>query len=185
MTTRLEQMPDKSDYYAVLHGPVVLAAKTNPFPGERINYFADDSRMGHIASGPVCPLEQAPVLVSDSASFAGRFRPVPGRPLTFTAPGLVQAPDSGPTTFLPFFRVHDARYVVYWPYATPAGLAERRAKAAADEKNASCWTRSPSIRWRRASSSRSPTISSRPKAPMRASTRASTGAMRPAGSATT
>jgi DUF1680 family protein len=134
MTTRLEQMPDKSDYYAVLHGPVVLAAKTNPFPGEQLNYRADDSRMGHIASGPVCPLEQAPVLVSESAAFAGRFRPVPGRPLTFTAPGLVQAPESGPTTFVPFFRVHDARYVVYWPYATPAGLAERRAKAAADEK---------------------------------------------------
>jgi DUF1680 family protein len=28
MTTRLEQMPDKSNYYAVLHGPIVLAART-------------------------------------------------------------------------------------------------------------------------------------------------------------
>jgi DUF1680 family protein len=134
MKTRLEQMPDKSAYYAVLHGPVVLAAKTNPFPGEQLNYFADDSRMGHIASGPVCPLEQAPVLVSDSAAFAGRFRPVPGRPLTFTAPGLVQSTIAGPTTFVPFFRVHDARYVVYWPYSTPGDLARRRAKAAEDEK---------------------------------------------------
>ncbi|WP_343729748.1 glycoside hydrolase family 127 protein [Duganella sp.] len=134
MKTRLEQMPDKSAYYAVLHGPVVLAAKTNPFPGEQLNYLADDSRMGHIASGPVCPLEQAPVLVSENAAFADRFRPVPGRPLTFTAPGLVQARDSGPTTFVPFFRVHDARYVVYWPYSTPADLAQRRAKAAEDEK---------------------------------------------------
>jgi DUF1680 family protein len=134
MTTRLEQMPDKSAYYAVLHGPVVLAAKTNPFPGEQLNYLADDSRMGHIASGPVCPLEQAPVLVSDSAAFSNRFRPVPGRPLTFMAPGLVQSVDAGPTTFVPFFRVHDARYVVYWPYSTPGDLAERRAKAAADEK---------------------------------------------------
>ena len=26
MTTRLERMPDKSNYYAVLHGPIVLAA---------------------------------------------------------------------------------------------------------------------------------------------------------------
>jgi DUF1680 family protein len=34
MTTRLEQMPDKSNYYAVLHGPIVLAAKTDPFPNE-------------------------------------------------------------------------------------------------------------------------------------------------------
>ncbi|WP_432378731.1 DUF6805 domain-containing protein [Duganella sp. P38] len=134
MKTRLEQMPDKSAYYAVLHGPVVLAAKTNPLPGEQLNYLADDSRMGHIASGPVVPLEQAPVLVSDSTAFTGRFRPVPGRPLTFTAPGLVQATSAGPTTFVPFFRVHDARYVVYWPYSTPADLARRRAQAAADEK---------------------------------------------------
>ncbi|MYM66818.1 glycosyl hydrolase [Pseudoduganella sp. FT55W] len=134
MTTRLEQMPDKSAYFAVLHGPVVLAAKTNPFPGEQLNYLADDSRMGHIASGPVCPLEQAPVLVSDNANFAGRFRAVPGRPLTFTAPGLVQSAAAGPTTFVPFFRVHDARYVVYWPYSTQDGLAERRAKAAEAEK---------------------------------------------------
>lgn len=134
MKTRLEQMPDKSAYYAVLHGPVVLAAKTNPFPGEQLNYLADDSRMGHIASGPVVPLEQAPVLVSDSPAFASRFRAVPGRPLTFTAPGLVQASSAGPTTFVPFFRIHDARYVVYWPYSTPADLARRRAQAAADEK---------------------------------------------------
>jgi DUF1680 family protein len=134
MKTRLEQMPDKSAYYAVLHGPVVLAARTNPFPGESINYLADDSRMGHIASGPVVPLEQAPVLVSDSTAFAGRFRAVPGRPLTFTAPGLVQTPSAGPTTFVPFFRVHDARYVVYWPYSTPGELSQRRAQAAEDEK---------------------------------------------------
>jgi DUF1680 family protein len=133
MTTRLEQMPDKSSYYAVLHGPVVLAAKTDPFPNEKLNYLADDSRMGHIAAGPVCPLEAAPVLVSDSTAFTGRFRPVRGRPLTFTAPGLVQGPQTGTTTLVPFFRVHDARYVVYWPYSTPGDLESRRAKAAEDE----------------------------------------------------
>jgi DUF1680 family protein len=133
MKTHLEQMPDKSSYYAVLHGPVVLAAKTDPFPGEKLNYLADDTRMGHIASGPVCPLESAPVLVSDSAAFTERFRPVPGRPLTFTAPGLVQGKQAGTTTFVPFFRVHDARYVVYWPYSTPGDLESRRARAAGDE----------------------------------------------------
>jgi DUF1680 family protein len=135
MKTHLEQMPDKSDYYAVLHGPVVLAAKTNPFPDEKLNYFADDSRMGHIASGPVCPLEAAPILVSDSRDLPGRFKPVAGKPLTFTAPGLVQ--DKGgvaTTTFVPFFRVHDARYVVYWPYSTPGKLAAKREQAAEDEK---------------------------------------------------
>ncbi len=135
MKTRLEQMPDKSNYYAVLHGPVVLAAKTNPFPDEKLNFLADDSRMGHIASGPVTPLQAAPVLVNDSAAFEGRFKPVRGRPLTFVAPGLVQGTEGkeGGVTFVPFFRVHDARYMVYWPYSTAADLAATRAKAAEDE----------------------------------------------------
>ncbi|HWW72812.1 MAG TPA: glycoside hydrolase family 127 protein [Duganella sp.] len=132
MKTRLEQMPDKSNYYAVLHGPVVLAAKTNPFPDEKLNFLADDSRMGHIASGPVSPLQAAPVLVSESAAFEGRFKPVPGLPLTFVAPGLVQG-KQGSTVFVPFFRVHEARYMVYWPYSTAADLAATRAKAAEDE----------------------------------------------------
>ena len=133
MKTRLEQMPDKSSYYAVLHGPVVLAAKTDPFPNEKLNFLADDSRMGHVASGPVSPLASAPVLVDDTTGFAGRFRAVPGRPLTFTAPGLVQGGPAGATTFVPFFRVHEARYVVYWPYSTSGDLASQRARAADGE----------------------------------------------------
>ena len=138
MKTRLEQMPDKSNYYAVLHGPVVLAAKTNPFPDEKLNFFADDSRMGHIASGPISPLQTAPVLVSESAAFQSRFKPVSGRPLTFTAPGLAQVAQNAQGgqanfTFVPFFRVHDSRYMVYWPYSTAADLAATRAKAAEEE----------------------------------------------------
>jgi hypothetical protein len=35
---------------------------------------------------------------------------------------------------VPFFRLHDARYMVYWPYSTPGKLAARREQAAADEK---------------------------------------------------
>jgi DUF1680 family protein len=67
MTTRLERMPDKSNYYAVLHGPIVLAAKTNPFPGEHLDFLADDTRMGHIAKGQVCPLEAAPTSCAASS----------------------------------------------------------------------------------------------------------------------
>ena len=55
MDIRAEALPDGSDYYAILFGPVVLAAKTRPIDGETQDYFADDSRMGHIAAGPICP----------------------------------------------------------------------------------------------------------------------------------
>ncbi len=132
MKIHLEQMPDKSNYYAVLYGPIVLAAKTQPFPNEHLNYLADDSRMGHIAQGQVCPLELAPMLVSDTKAFMDRFRPVPGKPLTFTAPGLVQGRNVGTVQFIPFFRLHDSRYVMYWQYTAPAalaGLQERAARA--------------------------------------------------------
>jgi DUF1680 family protein len=133
MTTRLEQMPDKSNYYAVLHGPIVLAARTSPFVGEKLNFLADDARMGHIASGQVCPLEAAPTLVSDSRDFMKRFQPVKGKPLTFSAPGLVQGGAGTSTEFVPFFRLHDSRYVVYWPQSTPGEYARMRAANAAGE----------------------------------------------------
>jgi len=133
MRTTLEQMPDKSNYYAVLHGPIVLAAKTSPFPGEQLQFFADDSRMGHIAQGPVCPQEAAPVFVSDSKDFLDKFKPVPGEPLTFTAPGLVQGQGAGTVRFIPFFRLHDSRYMIYWQQTTSAGLADMKAKAKAEE----------------------------------------------------
>jgi len=133
MRTTLEQMPDKSNYYAVLHGPIVLAAKTSPFPGEQLNFMADDSRMGHIAQGQVCPQEAAPVFVSDSRDFLNKFKPVPGQPLTFTAPGLVQGKGAGELRFIPFYRLHDSRYMIYWQQTTTAGLAEMRSKAAAAE----------------------------------------------------
>ncbi|WP_426209872.1 beta-L-arabinofuranosidase domain-containing protein [Massilia sp. TWP1-3-3] len=125
MTTTLEQMPDKSDYYAVLHGPIVLAAKTQLFADEKLNFAADDTRMGHIAQGPVCPLEAAPVFVSDTRAFAGKIKPVAGEPLTFTMRGLVKGDNAGALRLIPFFRLHDARYMLYWPYSTPGALASR------------------------------------------------------------
>lgn len=123
MKTHLEQMPDQSNYYALLHGPIVLAAKTNPFPTEKLNYIADDSRMGHIAQGQVCPLEAAPLLVNDSTDFIAKIKPVAGKSLTFTAPDLVKGKDSGTMEFIPFFRLHDSRYSLYFPYTTPDNLA--------------------------------------------------------------
>jgi hypothetical protein len=111
----------------------VLAAKTNPFPAERLNFLADDTRMGHIAAGQVCPLEAAPTFVSDSRDFMRRFRPVKGKPLTFTAPGLVQGGAGSATEFIPFFRLHDARYVVYWPQSTPGDYARLKLENAERE----------------------------------------------------
>lgn len=127
MKTHLEQMPDQSNYYALLHGPIVLAAKTNPFPAEKLNFFADDSRMGHIAQGPVCPLEAAPLWVSDTIDFMNKIKPVAGKPLTFIATDVVKGKDAGTLEFIPFFRLHDSRYSLYLTYTTPDNLVALQA----------------------------------------------------------
>ncbi len=135
MTTQLEPMPGMENYYAVLHGPIVLAAKTQVFADEKLNYFADDSRMGHIAKGPLCPLESAPMFVSDTTNFMKKFKPVAGEPLTFTAPGLIRGKNAETLRFIPFFRLHDSRYMLYWPYSTPENLSrmhDATAKAEAE-----------------------------------------------------
>jgi len=133
MKTQLEQMPDQSNYFALLHGPIVLAAKTNPFAGEKLNYFADDSRMGHIAQAQVCPLEASPLFVSDTKSFMSSIKPVPGKSLTFTAADVIKGKNSENIEFIPFFRLHDSRYMIYWPYVTPDNLVAMQEATAAKE----------------------------------------------------
>ncbi|MDR7298898.1 DUF1680 family protein [Pelomonas aquatica] len=137
MRTRLEPMPGLKNHVAVLHGPIVLAAKT-PQPGETLNFMADGSRMGHIAHGAVCPQEAAPVFVSPTlreADIVRRIKPVPGRPMTFTAPGLIQGrKDADRLQLIPFFRLHDSRYMLYWARSTPAQQSLLRMELAKAEE---------------------------------------------------
>lgn len=133
MRTTLEPLPGLKHHVAVLHGPIVLAAKT-PQPGETLNFKADASRMGHIAHGAVCPQDAAPVFVSDRADFIRRFKPVPGQPLTFTAPGLIQGGQGADKLqLIPFFRLHDSRYMLYWARSTPAQQSLLRVELAKAE----------------------------------------------------
>jgi hypothetical protein len=46
---------------------------------------------------------------------------VPGRALTFTAPDLIRPRAARDLQLVPFFRVHDSRYQIYWRAATAAG----------------------------------------------------------------
>lgn len=62
-----------------------------------------------------------------------RFKPVKGKPLTFMAPGLVRGGAGTAAIFIQFFRLHDARYMVYWPVSTPAGLQQSRRMAGEQE----------------------------------------------------
>jgi DUF1680 family protein len=132
MRTTLERLPDGSEHAAILHGPIVLAAKTGTESLDGLR--ADDSRMGHVAPGPYLPLDSAPALVGDEKTFAEKITPVPGQPLTFTARELIRPDTYRDVQLVPFSRIHDARYVTYWRIATPERYAELTAKLAAQEK---------------------------------------------------
>ncbi|MDX3774712.1 glycoside hydrolase family 127 protein [Chromatiaceae bacterium AAb-1] len=114
MQTTLEQLPDNSAHYAILHGPIVLAARSRMQDSPR--FIADSSRMGHIASGELCPVDQTPTFISDNPDFIRHIKPVAGKPLTFTTGDAPLAGVSGPLELIPFFRLHDSRYTLYFPH---------------------------------------------------------------------
>lgn len=132
MRTRAEGLPDGSDYLALMHGPIVLAARTGT--EELDGLIADDGRGSHIAPGPYLPLDRAPMLVGDREALAAQVRPVPGRSLTFEADGLIQPAAFNALQLEPLFRVHDARYVVYWRTATASAYPAVVRQIEADER---------------------------------------------------
>ncbi|MCU0989915.1 MAG: glycoside hydrolase family 127 protein, partial [Xanthomonadales bacterium] len=134
MAPRLEQLPDGSDWYAILYGPIVLSAATAPFANEVLDYYADDSRMGHIPGGPLCPLERAPVLVAASTDFLDRIERVDDDELRFKTRGLIEPEAYRDLELVPFFRVHRSRYMLYWPFSTPEALQAGQDDSAREEQ---------------------------------------------------
>lgn len=131
MHTTTELLPDGLNYAAVLHGPVVLAAKTSQqdMPG----LLADDSRMGHSAHGKKYPLHEMPMFVSNDTSIAPYIRPLPGKPLTFTASQIIQPASYKTLELIPFYKLHDSRYITYWQRETPTSLQGIKEKLAREE----------------------------------------------------
>jgi DUF1680 family protein len=118
MHTVLEPLPTNADYAALVHGPIVLSARTGQDDLEGLH--AGEGRWVHIPNGPLVPLNQAPMLVAeDLKSLAGKVKPVSGKPMTFTLPGVVRPSPYEGLELVPFFRVHDSRYMLYWRLATP------------------------------------------------------------------
>lgn len=132
MSVSVEQMPDKSNYYSFFYGPILLAAKSGA--EDLKGQFADDSRGGHIAHGRQIPLKDMPVIVSEPESLVNLVKPVEGKSLTFSLANLYLGDKWGKTELIPFFRLHESRYIIYWPQATKEGLVEIQRKMEQDEK---------------------------------------------------
>jgi DUF1680 family protein len=112
MHNTIEQMPNVPEYFAFLHGPILLGAKTGT--EDLKGLIADDSRWGHIASGEKLPVDEAPAIINQTFSKVSELLvPVKGSPLVFKlpAPNLNTAEEM---TLEPFFMIHDSRYMMYW-----------------------------------------------------------------------
>jgi DUF1680 family protein len=108
-----EDLPDSSHYVAFLHGPIVLAAKTDTTDLD--NLIADANQFGgYRARGKLYPLTDAPVLVGNGADLTKYLQPVTGKIQTFTAPDLISPAKYKNLELIPFYKLHDARYMIYW-----------------------------------------------------------------------
>ena len=119
MHNTIEQMPNVPNYAAMMHGPVLLAAKagTEDLKG----LLADDSRWAQIPIGKKLALDKAPIIIEDTVqSLAAKLKPVDGRPLFFAATNIKMI--NGLNAELqPFYTIHDARYMMYWMVLSNAG----------------------------------------------------------------
>ena len=139
MHASIEHMPNVPQYVAILYGPITLAMKTST--EDLAGLLADDSRFGQMASGKKLPVDQAPYLIANQVEdIANDLVPVAGKPLHFTLktrmenkPALDEA--SGINgELIPFFELHDARYMLYWLALSSDGYKEYIDNLAREEK---------------------------------------------------
>ena len=112
MHTWLSPMPNVPEYASIMHGPILLAAKTGE---EDLNgLIAGDSRWGHIASGKKLPVDQAPIIIEDNKeNLANKLMPISGQPMNFSF-ASTKIINAEKLVLQPFYKVHDARYMMYW-----------------------------------------------------------------------
>ncbi|HWV69012.1 glycoside hydrolase family 127 protein [Chitinophaga sp.] len=116
MQVRTEGLPDSTHWVSFLYGPIVLAAATDTLDMPGLN--ADSSRWGHIARGTMRPMSAAPTLQLEAPGIVALQHT--GKPLEFTAGQLITQPAFRQLKLVPFYRLHDSRYMLYWPYAGKA-----------------------------------------------------------------
>ena len=109
----LDYLPDGSSWASIKYGPIVLAAISDSTGLDSL--FAPGSRWGHIARGPYYPIEESPKVVSPQKDFRAKIKPINKDQLTFKMPALIYPDKYKNLVLRPFFDLHDARYIIYWP----------------------------------------------------------------------
>ncbi|MEO8406441.1 MAG: beta-L-arabinofuranosidase domain-containing protein, partial [Chitinophagaceae bacterium] len=132
MHNSLEQLPNVASYIAILHGPVLLAAKSGT--EDLKGLIANDSRWGQIPSGEKLPLDKAPIIVDDNIqSITNDLVPIKDQPLHFTMTGIKMINPIN-VELQPFYQIHNARYMMYWMALTNNQYQSHLDSIATEEK---------------------------------------------------
>ncbi|RYE20138.1 MAG: glycosyl hydrolase, partial [Sphingobacteriaceae bacterium] len=132
MKDELQHLPDQSAWVSVVHGPIVLAAATDTTNLKGLK--ANGSRFGHVASGPIYEMNKAPLLIDNGEDLAQNLVPVNGQPLTYHISNLVYQQEYKNLKLVPFFQVHDTRYMIYWPIAKAGDIRKREQELAEEDQ---------------------------------------------------
>ncbi|HEY6915416.1 MAG TPA: glycoside hydrolase family 127 protein, partial [Paludibacter sp.] len=112
MHNSVEQLPNVPNYLAIMHGPILLGAKTGT--EDLKGLVANDSRWGHIAGGERLALDKAPIIIEDDfTKIADKLVPVKNKPFTFELPEI-KLINPVKIELIPFYQIHDSRYMIYW-----------------------------------------------------------------------
>jgi DUF1680 family protein len=125
MTLRMESMPDDPSIIAILYGPIVLSGD--------LGKGGIDSAMIYGPSAPQIGRAKpitVPSLVSDRNQVLASVRPVAGTPLNFRTSGIGQPED---VLLVPFYKMFDDRYTVYWKVYSAPDWEKKKAEIAAAE----------------------------------------------------
>ena len=129
MHLRAIDMPDNSHNYSFLYGPIVLASRMGT--QRQDGMFADDSRGGHIAQGPRLPLQNMPVIVGDTDDILSHITKTNGK-MEFILKGVSPEKYEG-MKLEPFYRIHESRYMAYWPVLSASEVQKRQEEVARQE----------------------------------------------------
>jgi len=132
METGIEQLLDGSDNFTFTYGPIVLAAETGT--DDLAGLYADASRMGHVAHGHLVPLKDRQIVVADEKDLLSKLSRTENNQLEFQLDNVFTNGETKALELKPFYRIHDARYNIYWAQASEQELNSILEEIEANEK---------------------------------------------------
>jgi DUF1680 family protein len=113
MKSYTEYLPDNSQWVSFLRGPLVLAAPTDTTNLVGLN--ANGSRWGHIATGPMYALNTSPLLTGTTSQINNAITKNGSDNNVYTVGEAVVQDKFKNLKLVPFYKLHDTRYMLYWP----------------------------------------------------------------------